>query len=213
MCFNALKLSTEQDKHQKVHSRLHGEELAQIEADTEKIASTRKRAKVTQTRRGITQGVCVPLNRYIHSYFAHWKNSNRFFKVAVNEKVKSLIIKAYKNRVADAIEAWKKKAAKKKRKKRKMMSESIESHNDAMQEEIKKVSDDIAVQEVRSNKKGNLKFKKMFKKVIDDELRYAMRRWKHMLDTKKDTAKKLESTVLIKMKKRLYGEAFQKYRD
>ena len=53
----------------------------------------------------------------------------------------------------------------------------------------------------------------MFKKVIDDELRYAMRRWKHMLDTKKDTAKKLESTVLIKMKKRLYEEAFQKYRD
>ena len=105
-----------------MHSRLHDEELAQINSDTETIASTRKRAKVTQARRGITKGVCEPLNRYIHSYFAHWKNSNRFFKVAVSEKVKSLIIKAYKNRVADALEAWKKKAAKKKRKKRKMIS-------------------------------------------------------------------------------------------
>jgi|TARA_B110000285_G_C15102584_1_gene605885 hypothetical protein len=43
-----------------------------------------------------------------------------------------------------------------------MISESIESHNDTMQEEIKKITDDVAVAEVRSVKKGNLKFKKMF---------------------------------------------------
>ena len=153
------------------------------------------------------------MNRFIHSYFAHWRNTTRFFKIALNEKVKSLIIKAYKNRVADAFESWKKKCAKKKRKKRKMMTESIESQNDAMQEEIKKVSDDVVAKEVRSVKKGNLKFKKMYKKVIDDELRWALRRWKRMLDTKKETAKKLEATVLIKMKKRLYREAFDKYRN
>ena len=93
------------------------------------------------------------------------------------------------------------------------MTESIESQNDAMQEEIKKVSDDVVAQEVRSVKKGNLKFKKMYKKVIDDELRWALRRWKHMLDTKKETANNLEATVLIKMKKRLYREAFDKYRN
>ena len=30
MCFNALKLSKEQEKHKKVHSRLNDEELVQI---------------------------------------------------------------------------------------------------------------------------------------------------------------------------------------
>lgn len=94
-----------------------------------------------------------------------------------------------------------------------MISESIESHNDTMQEEIKKITDDVAVAEVRSVKKGNLKFKKMFQKVIADELRYGLRRWKHALDTKNDTAQKLEKTVLLKMKNRLYREAFDKYRN
>jgi hypothetical protein len=34
-----------------------------------------------------------------------------------------------------------------------------------------------------------------------------------MVDTKEGTAKKLEKTVLIKMKKRLYREAFDKFRN
>ena len=83
-------------------------------------------------RRGIKKGVCEPLNRYLRSYFVHWRDVNKFYKIALNAKIKSLVIKVYKTKLSDALAVLKAKGAKKKRKKRKMMTEAIESNNDTL---------------------------------------------------------------------------------
>jgi hypothetical protein len=68
----------------------------------------------------------------MRSYFNHWKESNKFHKVALNAKIKSLIIKCYKNKLTEVMTKLKAKGEKKKRRKKKMISEAIESNNETM---------------------------------------------------------------------------------
>lgn len=92
------------------------------------------------------------------------------------------------------------------------MNMEMEQESVGIQDELKKVKEQIAAEEVRSSKKGNDKFKKLFERARHAELRYRLEQWKNQIKSKSQTADKLEKTVLRKMNKRFLREAFDKYR-
>jgi hypothetical protein len=57
-----------------------------------------------------------------------------------------------------------------------------------------------------------VKFKKLFNKVYQENLKYWLMKWKKIIETRNKTLQKFDKAVLRKMRKRLYKEAFEKFK-
>jgi hypothetical protein len=57
-----------------------------------------------------------------------------------------------------------------------------------------------------------VKFKKLFNKVYQENLKYWLMKWKKIIETRNNTLQKFDKAVLRKMRKRLYKEAFEKFK-
>lgn len=55
----------------------------------------------------------------------------------------------------------------------------MEQESVAIQDELKKVKEEIAVAEVRTARKGTDKFKKLYERARHAELRYRLEQWKN----------------------------------
>lgn len=94
--FNALKLNKELEKEQKVHTRLHDEENERINQANKKIKSVQARTAHKSTKRAVQTGVLHPFSLVLKSYFDHWNKMNKEYKITLNAKIKTQIIKVYK---------------------------------------------------------------------------------------------------------------------
>ena len=79
--------------------------------------------------------------------------------------------------------------------------------------QFNKSSTAVQEAEVRSVNTGHSKIKKMIYKAYLDELRDALKCWKARITHEQKTKVKLENGVMKKWQRRLWNEAFQKWKD
>lgn len=94
-----------------------------------------------------------------------------------------------------------------------MMNVEMEGGNDALHDEIAATAAKVQAEEVRSVKKGNTKFKRMLLKAYHTELKHRLLQWKSKIVTEQSKGEQLRRGVLNKWQKRLYREAFDKFRN
>lgn len=133
-------------------------------------------------------------------------------KQTLFKKIKIQVIKSYQNKLRDAFDKLKTKGAKKTKKKKKMMVMSVESENTTMEAEIQQTKDHVKQAEVRSNNKGFAKYKRMIKKAYINELKLQFNKWKGKVNKENKQNATFNKIVIDKWKKRLYREAFDKFK-
>ena len=74
--FQALKFNKELEKHKKVHTRLHDEELAAIASITDHNEGLVARSNHKTAVRAINKGVMNPFKNLMKSYFDKWNQTH-----------------------------------------------------------------------------------------------------------------------------------------
>jgi len=155
-------------------------------------------------------GVLNPFKKLLKQYWTHWRKEVKEFKPLLNDKVKQLLIKAYKAKVREAWTKMNVQGAKKRKKKKMVMNEEMSGQNQAVEDEIAQIKEKVATEEVRNKNKGKGRFKKMLLKAYKAELKYRLHQWKARVDTHSNTGGKVEKTIIKKMKNRFLRQAFDR---
>ena len=107
MCFDALRISKEDEKFMLMSEALEADCMPAIEECSKQIEVKTQEAVRSGKKRGL-EAIKGMVYRQVAEYFHKWKNVQTRHNVVLNDNIKGMIIRRWKQQMRDAFDLWKK---------------------------------------------------------------------------------------------------------